>query len=456
MERRGKKTAAAVHQEITRELDNLLPRILAERRRAGDLDLEAVELAFRTALHSAGAAGLAELLREPGPIPTTVSCACGHHARYKDMRCKPILTVLGPTHMFRAYYWCSHCRQGQFPADGARDIENTEFSPGVRRMLSVVGSECSSFDRGRQQMELLADLEVTAKAVERVTETIGADIARRQQEAIQRTMQLELPVAVGQSIRTMYVQMDGTGLPMVAKETQGRAGKGDDGRAHTREAKLGCVFTQTTVDDQGRPLRDEQSTTYTGAIETAAAFSRRIYTEAHQRGWSRAQVKVVMGDGADWIWNICEEQFPGAIQIVDLFHARQHLWDLGGQLHPNDEKSKRKWVMPLQRLLDQGKIEKLVTKLRFLVPDNSELAAAVRAEANYLERNAERMRYPKFRMRNLFVGSGVIAAGCKTVMGSRLKRSGMFWTVRGANAVIALRCCRHSRQFDDYWEHRRA
>jgi hypothetical protein len=455
MERRGKKTASAVHQEVTRELDNLLPRVFAERRKAGGLDLEAVELALRTALHTAGATGLSELLHEPGPIPTTVSCTCGQHARYKDMRRKPILTVLGPAHMLRAYYWCSHCRQGQFPADGARDIENTEFSPGVRRMLALVGSECSSFDHGRQQMELLADLEVTAKAVERVTETIGADIARCQQEAIQQTMQLELPVAVGQPIPTMYVEMDGTGLPMVAKETQGRSGKGEDGRAHTREAKLGCVFTQATVDDQGRPVRDEDSTTYTGAIETAAEFSRRIYTEAHRRGWNRAQFKVVMGDGADWIWNICEEQFPGAIQIVDLFHARQHLWDLGGQLHPNEEQSKRKWVMPLQRLLDQGKIEKLAAKLRSLSPDNSELTAAVRTEANYFERNAERMRYPKFRKQNLFVGSGVVEAGCKTVIGSRLKRSGMFWTVRGANAVIALRCCRHSRLFDDYWEHRR-
>jgi hypothetical protein len=111
--------------------------------------------------------------------------------------------------------------------------------------------------------------------------------------------------------------------------------------------------------------------------------------------------------------------------------------------------------MAHQHLLDNGKIEKLVARLRSLSPDNPELATAVRVEANYFERHAERMRYPKFRKQNLFVGSGVIEAGCKTVMGARLKRSGMFWTVRGANAVIALRCCRHGRHFDDYWEHRR-
>ena len=456
MECGGKKTTAAIHQEITREIDTLLPRIFAERRRTGELDIEAVELALRTAAHAAGAAGLSELLRQAGPVQTSVPCACGGQARYKDMRLKPILTVLGPAKMLRAYYWCSRCRQGQFPADMARDIEDTAISPGVRRMLALVGSECSSFDHGRQQMELLADLEVTAKTVERVTEAIGEDIARRQQETIQQAMQLELPVAVGEPIQKIYVQMDGTGLPMVAKETQGRIGKGADGRAHTREAKLGCVFTQTATDDQGRPVRDEESTTYTGAIETAAEFSRRIYAEAHQRGWGRAHVKVVMGDGADWIWNICQEQFPGAIQIVDLYHARQHLWDLGGKLHPNDENAKRRWVMAHQHLLDDGKIEKLVAKLRSLSPENPDLAAALRTEANYFERNAERMRYPNFRKQNLFVGSGVIEAGCKTVMGSRLKRSGMFWTVRGANAVIALRCCRHSRRFDDYWEYRRA
>lgn len=143
----------------------------------------------------------------------------------------------------------------------------------------------------------------------------GADIAGLLQETIQRAMQLELPVAVGDPIQKIDVQMDGTGLPVVAKETQGRSGKGEDGRAYTREAKLGCVFTQTNIDDQGRPVRDEESTTYTGAIETAAEFSRRIYTEAQQRGWARAQVKAVMGDGADWIWNICQEQFPGVSRL---------------------------------------------------------------------------------------------------------------------------------------------
>lgn len=413
-------------------------------------------MALRSALHQAGAAGLSELLQQEAPAEPHLPCPCGGQARFKDMRHKPVLTVLGPVEMQRAYYWCSRCRQGQFSTDAALDLEHTKLSPGVRRMLALVGSECSSFERGREQMKLLAALEVTTKAVERTTENIGADIARREQERIAQALQRELPIAVGQSIPILYVQMDGTGVPVVPKETEGRKGKGENGRAHTREVKLGCVFTQAKVDAEGWPVRDEDSTTYTGAIETAEEFSRRLYTEAHRRGWDRARKKVVMGDGAEWIWNQTQEHFPGATEIVDLYHARQHLWDLGGKLHPHEEATKRRWVMSQRHWLDAGKIEQLVHRLRAFSAERQELAKDIELEAHYFERNAERMRYPQFREQGLFVGSGVIEAGCKTLIATRLKRSGMFWTVRGANAVIAVRCCRHSREFDDYWEARRA
>jgi hypothetical protein len=306
-------------------------------------------------------------------------------------------------------------------------------------------------------MEVLAGLEVTTKAVERTAEAIGGDIAQGEQREIQRAMQLDLPVVVGKPVPILYVQMDGTGVPVVKKETAGRQGKTDGQPAHTREAKLGCVFTQTTWDEKGYPIRDPDSTTYTGAIETAEQFGKRIYLETWKRGWSRAEKKVVMGDGAEWIWNLAEQHFPGAVQIVDLYHARQHLWELVPKLHPNEEVNQKAWMKAHQsRLLDKGKIEKLVGALRSIDVTNPEVAEKLRIEADYFERNAERMRYPKFRRQHLFVGSGVIEAGCKTVIGSRLKQSGMFWTVRGGNAIIALRCCHFNQRFEDYWEQRRA
>jgi hypothetical protein len=431
--------------------------IFQERRKTGRLDLEATEMAMRSAMHHAGAAALSELMQFPVPAAEqrSIPCSCGHQAGYQELRSKPVLTAVGEITVSRPYYLCAHCHQGQFPADVEWDVEDTQLSPGVRRMLAVVGA-AAPFNHGRQQMQVLAGLEVTTKAVERTAEAIGEDIAARQQAEIQRAMQLDLPIIVGEPISILYVQVDGTGVPVVKKETLGRQGKTDGQPAHTREAKLGCVFTQTTCDKKGYPIRDPDSTTYTGAIETAEEFGKRLYLEAWKRGWSRAAKKVVLGDGAEWIWNLAEQYFPGAVQIVDLYHARQHLWELTRKLHPNDEVNQKRWMMVQQHLLDKGKIEKLVLALRSIDTATPELAEKIRTEADYFERNAERMRYPKFRRQHLFVGTGVIEAGCKTVIGSRLKQSGMFWTVRGANAILALRCCQFNGRFEDYWEARRA
>ncbi len=407
----------------------------------------------RGSMHRAGAEILGRLLSQGSGESCQTPCACGHAAHYHDTRPKQLLTALGPVRFQRSYYVCPHCHQGQSPRDRELDVEGVSCSPGVRRMLAVVGSE-ASFQQSREQLELLAGIEVTAKAVERQAEAIGSDIEACQQSEIGRAKQLELPVAGGPAVPLLYIEMDGTGIPVVKSETEGRAGKVDGQPARTREVKLGCVFTQTTTDSEGRPVRDEDSTSYVAAIETAEAFGLRLYTEAWRRGWSRAQTKVVIGDGAIWIWNLADQHFPSAIQIVDLYHARQHLWDLSAKLFPDDSKGLKQWIARCLDRLEHGKIEALVKVLRDAPPGTDELAKTIANEAEYFERNAERMRYPAFRAHGLFVGSGVIEAGCKVVIGARLKCSGMFWTVRGANAIIALRCCRISRRFEDYWADR--
>jgi hypothetical protein len=263
----------------------LLQVVFAQQLKTGRLNLEQVEVGLRDAMHRGGAAALSQLLEQPVPEQRQRPCSCGQTARYVAMRSRSLLTVLGRAEVCRPYYWCDACRQPQVPADQQWDIEGTEFSPGVRRMIALVGQE-SSFDAGRQQLETLAGLEVTSKAVERMAEAIGADIQAREGELQQQAMQLHLPVVGGEPIPVIYVEMDGTGVPVVKAETQGRAGKIEGQPAHTREVKLGCVFTQTLQDKEGRPIRDPDSTTYTGAIENAESFSRRIYTEALRRGWT--------------------------------------------------------------------------------------------------------------------------------------------------------------------------
>ena len=427
------------------------------RRKSGRVDLEATEGAVRSAMHQAGATVLTKLLQFQAPAADrrSLPCRCGQQAHYRELRCKTIRTVVGPVQVSRPYYLCPQCHRGHFPADVELDTHGTEFSPGVRRMQALVGQKVP-FDHGRQQIQLLAGLEVTAKAVERNAEAIGDDIARREQAEIQRAVQLDFPLILGEPVPILYVQMDATGVPVVKKETAGRPGKTEGQPAHTREAKLGCVFTQTKWNPEGYAIRDPDSTSYVGAIETAEEFGKRIYVEAWKRGWSRAAKKVVMGDGAEWIWNLADQHFPGATQIVDLYHARQHLWELARKLDPNDEAQQKRWMMIHQDLLDRCKLKKLVASLRSLATSSPDLAEKLRTEADYFVKNARRMRYPKFRRQHLFVGTGVIEAGCKTVIGSRLKESGMWWTVSGANAILALRCCYLNGRFESYWEARAA
>ena len=429
--------------------------MFADLRKQGRVDLESLEMATRAAMHRAGASVIEQLLNAGAPAEEQAACGCGRQARFHQMRPKQIFTALGQIRIERAYYVCPQCHRGQSPRDRELDVEGTEYSPAVRRMMAIVGSE-GSFQQGRQQLADLAGLEVTTKAVERQAEAVGQDIADREQAHIGAAIQLELPQVKGDPIPVLYVEMDGTGIPVVAVETEGRQGKAEGQPAHTREVKLGCVFTQTRTDEEGRPVRDDASTTYTGAIETAEQFGRRIFREAWDRGFNRAKTKVVLGDGALWIWNIADEHFPGAIQIVDLYHARQHLWELAAKVYPADEKQRKTWASRLEKKLDAGKVETVVKNLRALLVPSTSLAELIENEAAFFERNAERMRYAQFRAQKLFVGSGVVEAGCKTVIGRRLKMSGMFWTVRGANSIITLRCNRISGKFADYWESRAA
>ena len=405
MESAGKKTTAAIQQEVAQEVGRLLQVVLAARRQSGVLDLEALEQATRDALHRAGAALLEALLNEEDGNASKPPCACGGPTRCAGQRRKQLVTMLGEVVVERPYYHCRRCEGGFAPRDKDLDVEATQYSPGVRRMLALVGSE-TSFDRGRALLDELAGVELTAKAVEREAEAIGEDIAAREQAEIARAVQLDLPAIGGPDIPILYLEMDGTGVPVAAAETAGRKGK-SGAEARTREVKLGCVFTQSRRDEQGRPLRDEDSTSYTGAIE-----------------------------------------------IVDLYHAREHLWELASKLFPQQQKRLRGWARRMQKKLDAGRIEQLVTALREIETDDPELVHPLALEADYFQRNAERMRYHEFRRQGLFVGSGVIEAGCRTVIASRLKRSGMFWSVRGANTITALRCARLSNRFDDYWENR--
>jgi hypothetical protein len=440
---------------VAQEIDRLVGRLLQDAAHLGHLDLEASELAIRATMHEIGGRVLEHLLNADGGgyRGARIPCSQGHSAEFIEYRGKEVLTVLAPVTVQRAYYHCGSCGAGLLPKDQALDIVGTTFSPGVRRMMGRVGSQ-EPFAAGQRDLAELAGIRVHAKQVERVAEGIGQQIETRAQQ--EQEAALAGKVVPLRAVPKLYIAIDATGVPMVPHETDGRPGKDETGKAKTREAKVGCVFTQTRLDAKGRPVRDEASTSYIGAIEPAEAFGRRLYAEAVRRGVQRAAQVIVLGDGAPWIWGIAAEHFPGAIQIVDLYHAREHLAALGKLFYGPSSAAATKWTAARSEELDAGEIEQIVAALGRLRPRHTEGQEAVRKARSYFETNAERMRYARFRRQGLFVGSGVVEAACKTIIGFRLKQSGMRWTVRGANAIIALRCAELSGRWEEFWEARAA
>ena len=238
---------------------------------------------------------------------------------------------------------------------------------------------------------------------------------------------------------------------MRTAETDGRDGKGEDGKARTREVKLCCAFTQTTVDEDGSPVRDPHSSSYLATFAPAAGFGVLMAAEARRRGAGHVRQLTILGDGAHWIWNLATAKFPEATQIVDLFHAREHLHDLGKLLAFMLGDQHATWVAARSDELDDGDIEALLAAARAF-PLTGAKAEELDTALGYFETNAPRMRYKHFRSLGLFVGSGAVEAGGKAVIGQRLKLSGMHWSCDGATGILTLRCQQASGRWEEIWQ----
>jgi len=387
-------------------------------------------------------------------VGPTAPCACGEPARYAGRRTKTVTSVLGALTLERAYFYCASCATGFCPRDAALGVEGASLSPGVLRMVGLVGATVS-FAEGHEFLRDLAGVEVPTKHVERAAEALGREIADEERRVVE-PLPADEPVAP-----TLYLGMDGTGVPLRAAELEGRAGKQPDGSAKTREVKLCTVWSAEGRDKEGTPVRDAGSVTYSAAIESAAQrdtddapseFATRVEREVVRRGFERAARRVVLGDGALWIWNLATEHFPDAVQIVDLFHAKQHLSDVAKAIYGPHTDLGKQWARERHDELDAGQLDAVLRALQTHAATND----AARKCVEYTERNRERMRYPEFKAAGLCTSTGVVEAGCKVAIGTRCKRAGMHWTVAGADAIIALRCCKLSGRFEDFWERRSA
>lgn len=403
-----------------------------------------LESGLREALHRDGAALLEELLNDP-ELPLADDHAAPGERCY-PARSKEVQTLLGWVSLRRRYYHNASQGCGRYPLDQALGLA-AGVSPGVLRLICRLSAR-QDYASVAEDLRAIAGVELSQRHPQRLLNLVAPEAQAYYESVPCPPDAPQIPIC--------YIQTDGTGVPMRRAELQGRAGKQSDGSARTREVKLGCVFTQHQCDEQGRPIRDPHATSYVGSFENARDFGQRLRNEARRRGVAKAQQLVFLGDGAPWIWELARVNFPKALQILDWYHAMEHVHELTAALWPDSKVAQRqssRW----EDWLARDRINDVIAAAQRRLdarndPEDSPAAKAL----NYFRNNRQRMAYGSYRQAGYFVGSGVVEAGCKTVVGKRLKESGMHWSEVGAQNVLNFRCALLSGRFDDYWDQRQS
>jgi hypothetical protein len=351
--------------------------------------------------------------------------------------------IFGSMSLQRDYYYHPGKTEGHYPADAALGLEGA-YTPALARLMCLEGADESSFEKASTHLQECGGIAVSGRQIQRVVQRVGeAAVAWQKRES----------AAVPCAAPVMYVSADGTGVPMRRGELEGRRGKQSDGTAKTRMVYLGCVFTQHQRDEKGRPMRDYQSTTYVSSFDAVDDFGIWLRREALRRGMGGAKQTVLLVDGASGLECLGKAYFPGCIQIVDFFHALEHLEEvlalLWEKTQPECKKQRARWV----KLLLKDGVSRIIAHARARALTSGQKDAVEKA-LGYFQHNVARMQYGSFRQQGFFIGSGVIEAGCKTVVGSRCKQSGMFWSVPGAEKMIAFRCIHQSHRLDSFWKDR--
>ena len=357
--------------------------------------------------------------------------------RFIERRPLVVTGLFGSHKIQRDYYWDG--AQGHCPADAALGLEGS-YTPALSKLMCRAAAK-NSYAEASSDLREYAAVKVSDRQIQRLVQQVAPEV----------TPWLETVKDQGQKA-LMYVCADGTGVPMRKEELAGRKGKQADGSAKTREVKLGCVFLQTQVDSKGHPVRTEDSTSYLGSFEEAAEFGLPLRREVPRRGLARATAHIFLGDGAAWVWELARVNFPAAILILDFYHALQHVFALAEALWGQDTEAGQKRIKCWKGWLLRDKAGDIIREAQGKLGVGSALdTEKARKEIGCLENNLARMTYGTFRKAGYFIGSGVIEAGCKTVVGQRMKASGMFWSEEGGQAILDLRCAFLSNRLDAFW-----
>lgn len=426
----------------------LVPNLERELGGKEVADLDGIEIAIRDVTHSSGAALYKSLLeRVDAELPTPDCPKCGKPMERHRKLCKSFASRLGPVEVERTYCLCRDCGTGFFPLDRALGLEGQTATPGAVSMVAdTVVSD--SYEEASRKLRNLAGVKVPATTLRRWTREIGEEVQQFEREV----------VAEGVSgADRVYIEVDGTGVPMRRSETEGVKGKQEDGSARTREAKVIVTFTaEGTHPKTGEPTKDEGSDTLSALIDSAAAiggisraseFAARLDRQLCRDGVYNAQEVVLVSDGAAWITNVVDELLAGMRKtyILDVFHALEYASAALKALVTCDVAHKVYLAEVKARLLN-GDVAGVIADLRPRRDRYKDVARCI----DYFEANKERMRYDAYRARGMQIGSGQIESSCKQMVVTRFKRSGCKWSVRGANALMAMKSCWKNLQWEEF------
>ncbi len=408
--------------------------------------VQQLEVLVRTAVFKPATALVGQLLQGAADrIDAAYQPQPGQHRKGREAI--TVQGLFGAFPLARDYYYHAGKKQGHYPADAALGLEGSN-TPALARLVCLEGADEASYQKAEKHLLETGGIPFSARQIQRLVQEVGAAAQHWQQRAAQG------PEPDSPAAPIMYISGDASGVPMRQAELAGRAGQQPDGGAKTRMAYLGCVFTQHKGDEAGHPLRDHESTTYVSSFGSIDEFGPLLRQEAIRRGLPLALQIVLLIDGAAGLAHMGRDCFRTAIQIVDFYHALEHAGKvlvalLGSKEHPDYPPRLHRWAKQLLK----DRVEKLIAQARQEGAGKSR-AAAVEKELGYFVNNVARMQYGTFRRQGFFIGSGVVEAGCKTVIGARCKQSGMFWGKPGAENVLALRCIHASRRLDQFWKAR--
>ena len=362
-------------------------------------------------------------------------CACGQRQHLEGYRQKWMATALGATRYRRAYYRCRECGRTYHAGDRELGLEGGSYTLVAQELTCLVASELP-YARGGALLERLTGLGLAASHAERITGRWGAAVEQQQAQEREALLAGELeylPATAGPE--RLYLSADGTQTLFTDS---------------WHESKVGVVY-EGEPDAQGQ---DEavRASYVSGVREESEAFGARWYQEARRRGVEQASEVIVVADGGPWIWNLVAEHFPQAVQILDFYHASERLYEVGKAVYGEGAAAGKRWAEANRSRLLRGQVGAMLRSLQALQPRTEEGREAVRLARGYFQSNRSRMRYAQYRARGYHIGSGVVEAGCKQVVGARCKGAGMRWTQAGAQHVLALRCLLLSNRWDQHWQ----